>query len=307
VLRLIAGLERPEGGRVLVDDRDCTDLPVQARGVGFVFQGYALFQHLTVRKNIAFGLRIQKCPPGELRDRVDELLKLVQLENLGDRYPVQLSGGQRQRVAFARSLATRPGVLLLDEPFGALDARVRLELRHWLRRLHERMPVTTILVTHDQDEALELSQQVVVMHEGRVVQIGTPHDVYDHPATPFVASFIGNANVLTGRIEAGQLKVGALGVTAPAGARDGNVQAYVRPHDVKLSRPHADAPPVSLAVVEALTRVGAQVKVDLRLPSAEAMTVQIPKTEVDALGIAEGDRVLVDLGRAKVFVEDYSI
>jgi sulfate transport system ATP-binding protein len=239
---------------------------------------------------------------------VDELLTLVQLRDLGNRMPAQLSGGQRQRVAFARALATRPRVLLLDEPFGALDARVRVELRAWLQALHEQTHVTTLLVTHDQDEALEVSDQIVLMQSGRVVQKGAPHELYDHPATPFVASFIGNASVLTGRVSGGRASFGASSVAAPGGSAEGtSVHAYVRPSDVKLARPDAGAPAVSLALVLALTRVGGYVKVDLKLPTDELMTVQVSRAEAEQLRLAEGERVIVDLGEAKVFVGDYTI
>lgn len=285
VLRLIAGLERPDGGAVRLGGRDMTRVPVQRRGVGFVFQGYALFEHMTVRDNIAFGLTVRRRPRREIDARVDELLGLVQLGALGERYPAQLSGGQRQRVAFARALATRPEVLLLDEPFGALDARVRIELRQWLRELHKKVDVTTILVTHDQEEALEIAERVVVMHDGVVEQIGTPHEVYDSPRTPFVASFIGNANALRGH--------------------DGGV-TYVRPHDVKVVRADG-APPVASAEVIGTLREGAYVKLDLRLPSGDPLVVQIPRGEAEALGLQPGDRVLVKLGEPVVFSGDYVI
>jgi sulfate transport system ATP-binding protein len=312
VLRIIAGLEQPDEGKVVFDGADTTRTPVQKRGVGFVFQSYALFTHMTVRKNIAFGLKVRKLDARAIDVKVDELLALVQLEGFGDRYPAQLSGGQRQRVAFARALAIEPRVLLLDEPFGALDARVRLELRDWLRRLHEKRNVTTVLVTHDQDEAMDLSQHVIVMHEGRIQQAGSPKEIYDKPATPFVASFVGGANVLRGRVQDGRAALSAGHVAAPEGARDGaQVHAFVRPHDVRVAKAPedgaAEGPLVSMAKVERLAWLGATVKLELRLGDGEPMTVQMPKTEVDALGIAEGDRVMVDLREAKVFVEDYSI
>jgi sulfate/thiosulfate transport system ATP-binding protein len=312
VLRMIAGLEEPDSGKVLIGGQDCTRIPVQKRGVGFVFQGYALFEHLSAWGNIAFGLKLQKMHPKAIADRVGELLALVQLENLGDRYPTQLSGGQRQRVAFARALATRPQVLLLDEPFGALDTRVRAELREWLRELHRKTHVTTLLVTHDQDEALELSQQVVVMNEGRVEQVGEPHEVYDRPASPFVASFVGAANVLHGQVKGGRAAVGALSFDAPAGALDGStVNAFVRPHEVKIRKEAPGtvlgAQDVSVASIESLTRIGGYVRVNLRLSTAEAVSVQMLKAELDALGVNEGDRVMVDIGAAKIFMGDYSI
>ena len=305
LLRLIAGLEVPDAGSVLLDGRDCTRVPVQKRGVGFVFQGYALFEHLTVRDNVAFGLRMQRLPAREIRLRVDELLELVQLPDYAGRQPAQLSGGQRQRVAFARALATRPRVLLLDEPFGALDARVRIELRGWLQRLHEKTQVTTVLVTHDQEEALELSEHVVVLHQGRVEQAGTPLEIYDHPASRFVASFVGEANVLRGQIQDGRASVGPHSLSAPAGVREGaTVHAFVRPHDVQIARAAASSLPGSLAVVEELSRVGSFVKVALRLESGERLTIRMAKGGFEGLRVAEGDRVHVELKGAKVFVEE---
>jgi sulfate/thiosulfate transport system ATP-binding protein len=285
VLRLIAGLERPDGGSVRLGSVDCTHVPVQKRGVGFVFQSYALFAHLTVRRNIAFGLEVQRLPRQKIAERVDELLEMVQLAEYGERRPDQLSGGQKQRVAFARALARRPEVLLLDEPFGALDARVRVELRAWLRELHKKMPVTTILVTHDQEEAFELSDRVVVMHAGKVAQVGAPHEIYDQPSNAFVASFIGNSNAI--RAESGV--------------------AYVRPHEVKIVKADASTSEVAVALVMSLQRVGGFVKIEVRLATSERMTVQLARAEAETLALKEGDRVLVDLGDAKVFVEDYSI
>jgi sulfate transport system ATP-binding protein len=295
ILRIIAGLESPDDGQVLFGEDEVTRMPVQKRGVGFVFQSYALFKHMNVRENIAFGLTVRPSPlpRARVRARVDELLSLVQLDGFGDRYPAQLSGGQRQRVAFARALAIEPKILLLDEPFGALDAKVRLELRDWLRRFHDREHVTTLLVTHDQEEAMELSQHVVLMHEGKVAQAGAPHEIYDHPKTPFVAQFLG-------------------GQSLPA---RGNGKAFVRPHEVKLTRAaegdeDADAGAgerVSVARVDRLVRVGATVKVMLVLADGGPMTVELPHAEATALALAEGDRVLVDLRQAKLFLEDYSI
>ena len=311
VLRVVAGLEQPDGGNVLFGDLDQTAVPAQKRGVGFVFQSYALFKHMTVRSNIAFGLSIRHMPKADVRRKVDELLALVQLDGLGERFPAQLSGGQRQRVAFARALAIEPKVLLLDEPFGALDAQVRVELRDWLRKFHDQRHVTTLLVTHDQEEAMEVSDHVVVMHEGQVAQAGPPHEVYDRPATPFVASFVGGANVLRGQMQDGRASVGAFAVPVPAGshqAPDGTgVQAFVRPHDVALTKAGDDSPEVSVARVERLARLGGYVKLSLRLADGAPMTVEMPRTEVDTLGITEGDLVMANLREAKVFVEDYSI
>ncbi len=296
VLRLIAGLDRPDAGRVRFDDDDVTALPPQRRGVGFVFQSYALFRHMTVRKNVAFGLDVRGAPKAETDARVDELLALV-----------QLSGGQRQRIAFARALAIRPKILLLDEPFGALDARVRVELRDWLLRIHEQTHVTTLLVTHDQDEALELSQHVVVMKDGRVVQAGAPREVYDRPATAFVAEFVGNASVLSGSVQGGRADLGAsVSVDAPAATPDGtSVRAFVRPHEVKL-RKAADGH-IAPAKVERAVIVGARVKVTVRLADGAAVTVDLSRDEHDALACGEGDGVMVDLHDAKLFVEDYAI
>ena len=308
VLRVIAGLEQPDQGQVIFEGADYTARPAQQRGVGFVFQSYALFKHMTVRRNVAFALNVRKVPKAEASRRVDELLALVQLEGLGDRFPAQLSGGQRQRVAFARALAIEPQILLLDEPFGALDAQVRVELRDWLRRFQDERHLTTLLVTHDQEEALEVSDHVVVMNEGRVAQAGAPQDVYDRPANPFVASFVGGSNVLSGRVENGRASMGAFDVAVESGAPDGAaVHAYVRPHDVQLTKVSAETPEVSVARVERLARIGATVKVSLKLADGAPMTVQMTKVEVEALGISEGDLVMANLREAKVFVEDYSI
>jgi len=310
VLRVIAGLEQPDAGVIMFGDEDVTNLPAQKRGLGFVFQSYALFKHMTVRKNIAFGLGVRKVDKEQARHRVEELLKLVQLDGLGDRYPTQLSGGQRQRVAFARALAIEPKMLLLDEPFGALDAMVRVELRDWLRKFHDEQHVTTMLVTHDQEEAAEVSDHVVVMHEGHVAQVGTPRDIYDKPATPFVAGFVGGANVLRGQMLNGRVSVGAMAVAIAGGsdAPDGTaVNAYVRSHDVTLTKADASAPEISVARVERMAWLGGYVKLSLKLSDGSPMTVEMPKTEVETLALAEGDRVMANLREAKVFVEDYSI
>ena len=309
VLRLVAGLEEPDEGRIQIDGVDCTTTPARARGVGFAFQSYALFDHMTVHDNIGFGLRIRKAPRAEIDARVEELLLLVKLPGFGSRYPSQLSGGQRQRVALARALAIRPKVLLLDEPFGALDARVRVELRQWLSEFQTDTGVTTLLVTHDQEEAFELSEHVVLLSEGKVVQAGSPHDLYDRPATPFVASFLGGANVLKGRIRDGRADMGSFAVEGPAGAENGaSVQAFVRPQDIRIEKP-TDEPVanVQLARIERMTRIGGNVKLAIRLGTGESVTVQMAKTEIDGLGVEQGDRVMVDLKEAKVFVEDYTI
>jgi len=309
VLRLIAGLEEPDKGAIAIDGQDCTRVPARSRGVGFVFQSYALFHHMTVRENIAFGLKIRRRPRAEIEKRVVELLALIQLSGYEERYPSQLSGGQRQRVALARALATSPKVLLLDEPFGALDAQVRVELRAWLAEFQDKTGVTTILVTHDQEEALELSEHVVLLSEGLVVQAGSPHDVYDRPQTPFVASFLGGANVLRGQIKDGRADIGAFAVDGPAGAANGApVQAFVRPHDIRIEKASEElGGQVQLARVERVTRVGGNVKLAVALVTGDIVTVQMPKVELDQLGVQPGDRVMVDLKEAKVFVEDYTI
>lgn len=315
VLRCVAGLEPVQEGRILYGNEDVTHVPVRARGLGFVFQSFALFPNLTVRGNIAFGLQVRGDKPADVRARVDEMLALTQLGELAHRFPSQLSGGQRQRVGFARALAPRPRILLLDEPFGALDARVREELRGFLRELHEKVPLTTLMVTHDQQEALELSDRVVVMHEGRVHQAGSPREVYDTPRTAFVASFVGGANVLSGRIDGGRANLGLASLAAPEGARDGaRLRAIVRPHEVKILPHKGEAAevrdgsgPVVLGHVGRVLTLGAEAKLELTLASGEAVTVILPRGELDALAIALGDRVYVDLAAAKVFLDDYAI
>jgi sulfate transport system ATP-binding protein len=308
LLRLIAGLEEPDSGTICIAGSDVTRVPVKRREVGFVFQSYALFRHMTVRDNIAFGMEIRKAPKSKIDARVQELLALIQLEGYEGRFPAQLSGGQRQRIALARALATEPKVLLLDEPFGALDAQVRVELREWLVEFHEKTKVTTLLVTHDQEEALELSQHVVLLNNGLVAQAGSPHELYDHPASPFVASFLGGANVLKTRVHGGRAEIGSRGVAAPHGALDGTeVSAFVRPHDIRLAKPQASDSDLELGTIDRLARIGGNVKLTVTLPSGDAMSVQVTKVELDRLGISLGDRVMVDVTSAKVFVDDYRI
>jgi sulfate/thiosulfate transport system ATP-binding protein len=331
VLRIIAGLETPDAGEVILNGEDATRRRVQERGVGFVFQHYALFRHLTVRQNIAFGLEIKKRPRAEVAATVAELLDLVQLGSFGDRYPSQLSGGQRQRVALARALAPRPSLLLLDEPFGALDAKVRAELREWIRRLHKERPITSVFVTHDQEEALDLADRVIVLHRGRVEQIGTPEEIYDRPATEFVASFVGQINVLHGAVRDGRADLGSLAMRAPLGTGEGtSVHALVRPHDVELRgrAPFGDraaasdeapsggsgegAEPtsgqaVASARIERISRTGRSVKLELRLADGQPLTIELAKERVEELGLASGDQVLVNLREAKLFFQDYSI
>ena len=276
LLRAIAGLEELDAGVVTINGEDATGKPAQKRGVGFVFQHYAAFKHMTVRGNVGFGLSIRKQPKAEINARVDELLRLVHLEGFADRYPSQLSGGQRQRMALARALAVEPRVLLLDEPFGALDATVRKELREWLRRLHEEVHVTTIFVTHDQEEAMDVAEQIVVMREGHVEQAGGPTDLYEHPETEFVMSFVGEVN-----------RLGAL---------------FVRPHDVEIS--HLRDPGGEEAMIERIVRLGFEVRVELVLGDGDKLWAQLTKTQADELELAEGQIVYARPSHARVFDEE---
>jgi len=284
LLRLIAGLEPADQGRIWLTGRDATALDVRDRQVGFVFQHYALFKHMTVRENIGFGLSINRWPKRRIQNRVDELLDLVQLQGFGHRYPSQLSGGQRQRVALARALAIEPQVLLLDEPFGALDTRVRKDLRAWLRRLHDEVHVTTVFVTHDQEEAMEISDQIVVMNKGQVEQVGSPAEVYDHPASPFVMQFIGPVNVLS----AGSALVNG-SIPDHLSAQDS--QVFLRPHDV-LIRLEADAD-TTPATVERLIHLGREIQVELALPQQQTLTACLSRDAYDGLNLKVGQRVYV--------------
>jgi sulfate transport system ATP-binding protein len=302
VLRMIAGLEMPTAGRIWMEEEEHTHSAVQDRRVGFVFQHYALFRHMTVAQNVGFGLAVRKTSKEEVRTRVDELLSLVQLMPFRDRYPDQLSGGQRQRVALARALAPRPKVLLLDEPFGALDARVRQELRHWLDELHRELGVTSLLVTHDQEEALELAHQVVVMHEGAIQQIGTPSEIYNEPATEFVAGFVGSANVLNGTVVDGHVLVGEHAVAGASDLEEGvAARAFVRPHDVVVSTAGHNGGSLA-ATVERVRTLGWVSRVSLRLPNDQIVLAELPIDELEPL--ESGSEVFVDLRRAKAFPAD---
>ncbi len=269
LLRVIAGLEKPDAGEVFISGREATQLRPQQRGVGFVFQHYAPFKHMTVADNVAFGLTVRRRPKEEIRRRVHELLELVQLEGLGKRYPAQLSGGQRQRMALARALAVEPEVLLLDEPFGALDARVRQELRDWLRRLHDEVHVTTVFVTHDQEEAMQIADHIVLVNHGRVEQIGTPQDLYERPANEFVLTFVGEATQFRGEL--------------------------VRPHDVVLSTLPEDG--AEEALVERLAHLGFEVRVQLVLGDGQRFDAQITHDEAERLELARGQIVYARLVR----------
>jgi sulfate/thiosulfate transport system ATP-binding protein len=311
LLRIIAGLEAADSGTVHFHGDDATAINVRDRQVGFVFQHYALFRHMTVFENVAFGLRVR--PRGErpsrteIAARVHELLKLVQLEFLAGRYPSQLSGGQRQRVALARALAVEPKVLLLDEPFGALDAKVRQELRRWLKRLHEELRITSVFVTHDQDEALELAHRVVVMNAGKIEQIGTPEQVYHHPANAFVYNFLGNVNLFHGRIENGKVHLGD--TVLELDGRDhqfvngasGKAALYMRPHMLELD--HAPRGHRSFrATVRAINAAGSQVKVELIAEWGDAVQVELDHERYRALAIEAGSQVFVRPKESRVFV-----
>jgi sulfate/thiosulfate transport system ATP-binding protein len=315
LLRTIGGLEFPDSpdSHILFYGKDVTNLPAHKRGVGFVFQHYALFRHLNVFENIAFGLRVRprstRPRESEIRDRVENLLKLIQLESLGSRFPSQLSGGQRQRVALARALAVEPKVLLLDEPFGALDPKVRMELRHWLRKLHEEIQITTLFVTHDQEEALELADRVAILREGRIDQIGTPSEIYDHPATPFVYDFLGKANTFSGKVQDGSVQIGEGKFAAPGDSRgDGDAAvAYVRPHDIRVTR-EPGGPATLKARVKNCNPTGPSAQLELeRLDSREQFTVQLSQQQFHELQPKPGEELFVELRNVKVFPEDYSI
>ncbi|KQY54778.1 sulfate/molybdate ABC transporter ATP-binding protein [Lysobacter sp. Root494] len=288
LLRVIAGLLHADSGQVLFGDKDATRLSLRERNVGFVFQHYALFKHMTVAENIAFGLRSRprsKRPDkATITRRVDELLSLIQLAEHGARYPEQLSGGQRQRVALARALAIDPTVLLLDEPFGALDAKVRIELRRWLRRLHEQTGQTTLFVTHDQEEALELADRVVVLREGRIEQVGTPDEIYSAPASEYVFDFIGRANALDGRVESGHFLANAQPPGFATDARAGNARLYVRPHDLALAGPNGGWSARVVAAHRLADRITLELEVEGQSRPLELDFAATPDVETPAVG-----------------------
>ncbi len=326
LLRIIAGLESGDSGSILFSGEDTTEKHVREREVGFVFQHYALFRHMTVFENVAFGLRVKprttRPSDAVIKEKVHSLLNLVQLDWLADRYPSQLSGGQRQRIALARALAVEPKVLLLDEPFGALDAKVRKELRRWLRRLHDELHVTSIFVTHDQEEALEVADRVVLMNSGTVEQVGSPQEVWDHPASPFVYGFLGDVNRFQGQAKAGQVSVHGIQIESPEheAVQDGKAIAFVRPHDLEVQK----YSPGSTGIVATLTRaivVGPTARLELipvedhqpsddlskdkasKKPEQTLIEAQIPAQQFRDLGIREGDTLVVTPRKARVFVE----
>ncbi len=319
LLRIIAGLESADSGSILFHGEDTTEQHVRERQVGFVFQHYALFRHMSVFENVAFGLRVrprkQRPSEAEIRKKVKTLLELVQLDWLADRYPSQLSGGQRQRIALARALAVEPKLLLLDEPFGALDAKVRKDLRRWLRQLHDEIHVTSVFVTHDQEEALEVADRIVVLNKGRIEQVGTPDEVYQSPASPFVYGFLGNVNLFHGRVDGGFADLGGLKLPAgeqAQGAEDSKAVAYVRPHDIEVSR---------TALTEALQgevlevrRLGGLVRLVLR-HGGEQVEVELSRERYLEEVVDVGEQVWFRPRRARVFLapkeaqpaEDYAI
>ncbi|MEJ5988840.1 sulfate ABC transporter ATP-binding protein [Ramlibacter sp. PS3R-8] len=326
LLRIIAGLETADAGSILFSGEDTTDVHVRERQVGFVFQHYALFRHMSVFENVAFGLRVkprgQRPNEAQIQQKVHDLLKLVQLDWLADRFPSQLSGGQRQRIALARALAVEPRVLLLDEPFGALDAKVRKELRRWLRRLHDELHVTSIFVTHDQEEALEVADRVVLMNAGDIEQVGSPQEVWDHPASPFVYGFLGDVNLFRGRAHEGEVHLDGLQLASPehADAQNAKASAYVRPHDLEVQRyaPGAgiDAAGKSRGIVARLTRaivVGPVARLELlqadenkagdNAAAESIIEAQISAEQFRDMGLREGEMLVVTPRRARVFVE----
>lgn len=305
LLRLIAGLDSTDTGSIRINGTDASGQPARERGVGFVFQHYALFRHMTVFENIAFGLRVKprrlRPSEAEIRDRVHRLLALVQLDWLADRYPHQLSGGQRQRIALARALAVEPRMLLLDEPFGALDARVRRDLRRWLRNLHAETKLTTVFVTHDQDEALEVADRIVIMNEGRIAQIGTPEEVYEHPANPFVFDFLGAVNLFHGRVEGETVRV-----EGQASKANGTKLVYTRPHEIRLTRERI-VEGVEVRV-RSIRVTGPLVRLELiRLDNGGALDAELPRSEYNLLRPAIDERLYAAPSHIRIYEDDYSI
>ncbi|MDB5744555.1 MAG: sulfate transporter, ATPase subunit [Polaromonas sp.] len=318
LLRIIAGLETPDHGSILFSGEDTTDVHVRERQVGFVFQHYALFRHMTVFENVAFGLRVkprsQRPSEAQIKEKVHSLLSLVQLDWLADRFPSQLSGGQRQRIALARALAVEPKVLLLDEPFGALDAKVRKELRRWLRRLHDDLHVTSIFVTHDQEEALEVADRVVLMNQGKVEQIGSPQQVWDHPASPFVYGFLGDVNLFHGRAHEGEIQLDGMKLDSPehGSAQNAKAFAYVRPHDFEVQRysPGADG---IVATLDRAIVIGPVARLELIPVDAHKQTAnpstdtlieaQMPSQKFRDMGLKEGEKLVLTPRNARVFVD----
>lgn len=312
LLRIIAGLETADHGSILLNGENITQASVRDRNVGFVFQHYALFRHMSVFENIAYGLKVRprKIRPssGEIREKVERLLKLVKLEAFANRFPSQLSGGQRQRVALARALAVEPKVLLLDEPFGALDAKVRKDLRRWIRKLHDDFQITSVFVTHDQEEAMDVADRIVVMNEGKVEQIGTPEQVYAEPKNPFVYDFIGNVNLFKGRLQNGKLKHGLLEVKLPEYGKEKNIEAvgYARPHELAIGRePDTDG---VLADITHIHFAGATIKLELnRKDTGESLEAELMTDHFQSLQLKKGEEVYVKPKQLKVFFANKSV
>ncbi|MCY9003693.1 sulfate/molybdate ABC transporter ATP-binding protein [Peribacillus frigoritolerans] len=306
LLRIIAGLELAESGKILFNEENYTHKHVKDRNVGFVFQHYALFRNMTIFDNIAYGLKVRprKTRPSKevIEQKVTELLQLVKLEGYKDRYPSQLSGGQRQRVALARALAVEPNILLLDEPFGALDAKVRKELRRWLRRLHDEFNVTSVFVTHDQEEAMDVADRVVIMNEGKIEQIGTPEEVYDHPENPFVYDFLGSVNLFKGNVHKGKLVTGNVEMNAP-GSEDGAGTGYVRAHNFIIEREPAEKDSIA-SIVDHIHTIGPIVRIEvIRQDTNEPLEIELTKEQYLNLEISKGERVFVRPKELKVFVD----
>jgi sulfate/thiosulfate transport system ATP-binding protein len=311
LLRIIAGLESANQGFIYFDKENITTITAKERKVGFVFQHYALFRHMTVFENIAYGLKVrprnERPKKKEIEEKVYELLELVKLKDLAKRYPSQLSGGQRQRVALARALAVEPKVLLLDEPFGALDAKVRKELRRWLRRLHDEFHISSIFVTHDQEEALDVADKIVVMNHGKIEQIGTPNEVYENPQTPFVYDFLGNVNLFKGRLNNGKLLHGNTETNVPGGDPSETREAigYARPHDIKISRVKSDQEEVKASVAH-LHIVGPSVQIELiREDTNEYLEAELPKEHYTKLDLKVGEKVFIKPKQLKVFIPEF--
>jgi sulfate transport system ATP-binding protein len=310
LLRIIAGLESPDSGSIHFHGEEATERDIRERQVGFVFQHYALFRHMTVFENVAFGLRVRpkntRPNEAEIRRRVHQLLELVQLDWLADRYPPQLSGGQRQRIALARALAVEPKVLLLDEPFGALDAKVRKDLRRWLRRLHDELHITSVFVTHDQEEALEVADRIVVMNQGKIEQIGTPQDVYDLPSSPFVYKFLGNVNLFHSRVHAGWARIGDLDLELHDHQEADNASAfvYVRPHDIDILRDNKNGAAFK-AAIQYIHAVGPVVRLELkREDESELIEAELTRERFQELGLRQGELVFVKPRNLRVFLSD---
>lgn len=306
LLRIIAGLEQAENGKILFNEENYTHKHVKDRNVGFVFQHYALFRNMTIFDNIAYGLKVRprKTRPSKevIEQKVTELLQLVKLEGYKDRYPSQLSGGQRQRVALARALAVEPNILLLDEPFGALDAKVRKELRRWLRRLHDEFNVTSVFVTHDQEEAMDVADRVVIMNEGKIEQIGTPEEVYDHPENPFVYDFLGSVNLFKGNVHKGKLVTGNVEMNAP-GSEDGAGTGYVRAHNFIIEREPAEKDLIA-SIIDHIHTIGPIVRIEvIRQDTNEPLEIELTKEQYMNLEISKGERVFVRPKELKVFVD----